>query len=92
MTTNRIFVLRNFILVECCLLIMYLIGFSMSKFGFLQDVLGNCTHPCPPGLLCAQVITFCSEIYGRFISLLFGIIFVIYLLAFIIYKLINKNK
>jgi hypothetical protein len=89
---NKIFVTKSFVIDETLLLGFSMIGFFMSRFGFLRDVLGNCTSPCPPGVMCARVIAFCSEAYGRLMFSIFGLFLIFYLLVFVIYKLSRWGK
>jgi len=89
---NKIFATKNFVIVEALLLVFLVIGFFMSRFGFLRDILGDCTSPCPPGVMCAHVIAFCSEVYGRLMFSVFGLFLILYSLAFIIYKLSHRSK
>ncbi len=89
---NKIFATKSFVIIEVLLLVFTIIGFFMSRFGFLRDALGDCTSPCPPGAMCAQVIAFCSEVYGRLMFSVFGLFFILYLLTFVIYKLSHRSK
>ncbi len=77
-----------FVIVEIILAIIFLFG---SWLGVILphsviEFFGNCTPPCPPGLNCLMVITYCFDVYLKVLHILSAILLLVYAIYFVVKK------
>jgi len=96
---NKIFKTKNFVIIVSLLFILSIASSLISESYFLGSISGNCNfcgrsaNNLYSGLpLCPLEFIPCSEVYGSLISFTFGLFLVLYLLAYIIYKLIHRKN
>jgi len=86
------FKLKNFLIIEAFLLVARIFVPYIPSSRWAQNFFGDCTPPCPTGILCPQVVTFCSTVYGDIFLKILWFIFFGYLIIYLIYVIVNKFK
>lgn len=85
----RLFTSRNFILIEFILLALYEVSRLIARYELLAGICGG--YPSCPSCVYVKPPTSCSDIFGGVGRSFFLLLFIIYLISFVIYRIVRKD-